>query len=361
MPKLIKPVRDRSNTFTDLHLMPYNDVFIATLNDRFGRLAGALESLRAEFDFGVAGNTPMNGVGQVYSGTHAQRLATTGAGAGLVVVETDRTVAYVNGYFAGGVMASTGNKPTDLGLKDKGFEYWDTDQTTLYRWSGSRWDYQMGTWREALLADIPDTADLGPGDEGLLFYAEDFGHLYRFNGTDWEFAPGDGGSGYMQFCIEAPNDGRLWALCDGSTGVDRALPDGTTESIDLPNLVGNYIKGGSSYDGGTEDAVQPVLEGDVDEDLDDPALETDDAGGHTHSVSGPSDTNRFAIDVGGLDAASYSHIHTLGTEPDHKHGLGDLTHRHNVTMKEAEGDPHGLWFTTIGENPHVVMLPYMRL
>lgn len=356
MPKLITPTKDRTNTFTDLHLMKYDDVFIATLNDRFGRLAGAIDSLRNELDFSV-GKTSLNGVGQVYSGTHAQRLATTGAGAGLVVVETDRTVAYVNGYFAGGVMASTGNKPTDLGTRDKGFEYWDTDQTTLYRWNGSRWDYQMGTW-QGILADIPATADLGPGDEGLLYYAIDFGHTYRFDGTDWKFAPGDPGSGWVGFFIEVPNNDGLWALCDGSV-VDRALPDGTTASITLPQLSGGaYVKGASSYSGGLNDAIPPEFSGHVIESTDPTGAGT--AHTHSHSMGGPDNTD--VVSTGGVSTipvAGQAHVHslTIGNESTHTH---PNTHVHEIAMT-ADAGLTGMVVDVIGEPANVEFLPYMRL
>ena len=144
--------------------------------------------------------------------------------------------------------------------KAAGDVYWATDRGVAWINISSVWNYLFGTHR-ALLASKPTlTAD----DAGYLFYATDYFHLHRWTGSAWTFAPGDDGSAYIGWYIEAPNQG-YWQLCNGSTAaVDQ--PTATTSNVVTPNLavysstftdqfagsqtiVGAYILGSDTYTG----------------------------------------------------------------------------------------------------------------
>ena len=188
------------------------------------------------------------------------------------------------------------------------------------------------------LADIP--AALTEEDEGYLYYAADYKRQYYWNGTAWERAPGEAPHHYAWFDAD-PGDG--WALADGSS-VTQTTDDGGTESHNVVDLIGYYVKGASSV-AGPNAAVAPGFT--------DPAISTDAAGITTTdsgnaSIGGPSATTIVQAGAGATVASS-GHNHA---DSGHTHGITDPSHTHTASGGAVDAT---------GEPANQELLPYYRL
>lgn len=122
------------------------------------------------------------------------------------------------------------------------FYYCDYDPT-VDPTNEHKWLYLSGTYRNTL-ANKPTGLTLV--DTGRLFYATDFAHLYRWDGGSWSFAPGDDGSGYIGWYIQAPNTPssgssyQPWEVCAG-VPVTISTSAATTESVTPPNFTASTV------------------------------------------------------------------------------------------------------------------------
>lgn len=151
-----------------------------------------------------------------------------------------------------------------------GWFYWetsqslpDTDRTVLYLSVGNAWEY-VGGIMQATQATLP--ADLGAGDAGFLADVTDYAHRLQWSGSGWGFAPGDEGSGRVEGFLVDPNPTTGWHLCDGAAGVTYLKSDGTTGTVNLPDLVSTaaqaaYLKFGSPASSTVNPAVAPAFTG----------------------------------------------------------------------------------------------------
>ncbi len=178
----------------------------------------------------LAGTVATFPTGTVIFDTHANRVNyAASVNAGKIYFETDRYVLY------GAASVPTSTVPIFT------------------------WIYMAGQMF-ATQATLP--TDLGINDAEFLATVDDYGHILRWNisGTPhWEWAPGDPGSGMMQF-FEVDPTGPGWHLYDGSS-VSYLKSDGTLGGpITLPDLVSSpsYIKAGTPNTGVTA-AVAPTI------------------------------------------------------------------------------------------------------
>ncbi len=259
------------------------------------QLVAATDPKRFQTALSIGGDAPLNITqliggqgGALYTGTHADRLATAPA-LGNWFYETDRNALYGAPAPAGTtwqlIVGSEGGsdaaKPADLTATDIGYLWFSQDRGTLLRWTGATWKWEVGTyaanfasrptagtlsaasgvlfaatdlgsqlwrfvgggplWQYAgggeptrdTLVNI--TGGLASEDEGYLFDATDYDRVYRWNGSAYADAPGQPARYGITLYDGAP-DTNGWALCDGAT-VDVSQPDGTETSLVLPDLV----------------------------------------------------------------------------------------------------------------------------
>ncbi len=136
-----------------------------------------------------------NSVGQVFAGTHAERLA-----------------SYPAAKYSDGTL------------------FYETDRFVLYVDVSGVWNYAAGTSRSMQNA-LP--ADLGAADIGFLTWVTDYQHLLWWAGQGWGWGPGESGSGMVESFAVAPGSG--WTICDGSEATILQA-DGTTLAINTPRI-----------------------------------------------------------------------------------------------------------------------------
>ncbi len=100
--------------------------------------------------------------------------------------------------------------------------------------------------------------NLGLANAGTEYWATDYNHLYVWSGLTWAAGPNETWN-YVGWFIGTPSTDK-WQLCDGSS-VTTSTATALTTSITVPNLIGVYIKGGSSYTGSIIPATAPTLSG----------------------------------------------------------------------------------------------------
>lgn len=225
--------------------------------------------------------------------THAERLLLdiTTLQDGTAVWENDREALY-QVQLIGGVNTWTplmtrpnrdGSLYGDLGTEDAGFATFISVDGYTARWSGSNWNYYLGslvntfanrpnlaladrgflfiasdrgyqTWRKM---DVPNDwllmegvggpmvgtlspdqkPTLGANDAGFRFASSDFDRVYRWTGAAWADAPGQPARGTIAYFDDTLLPGTGWALCDGGA-VTRSTSTGTTAAFTTPNLTG---------------------------------------------------------------------------------------------------------------------------
>lgn len=183
-------------------------------------------------------------------------------------------------------------------------------------------------------ANLP--TNFGPGDTGRIVYVTDYAHLLMWTGSGWTWGPGDSGSGMMQL-FEVDPTGAGWHLYDGTANVKYLKSDGTTGTVNLPDLTSvpanaAYPKGGSP-NSGPNAATAPTLSG-----------QTDNA---STGVTIPANTGSASLIsgavAGGVSVASGAHTHPEGpvTDPQHHHTL-------SAASVSATGEPRNIvrrpWF-----------------
>lgn len=165
---------------------PFGPELIRIINDRLRRIAGAGDSTRAQVSTLIESVNTVTSANLV-SGPHTNRLLLAGEGTGVAFYETDRTVLYVDGFYAGGVHVDVlANIPTDVSTNDVGFLFWATDVEIVWRWDGAVWKYLKGTHRD-VYANLPT---LTVNDAGYLFYATDRLITWRWDGAFWIYVDG---------------------------------------------------------------------------------------------------------------------------------------------------------------------------
>ena len=284
----------------------------------------------------------------VLYGTHAQRLA-RGPGTvatGTLFYETDRAAIYQTQDSAGTIiwalvmcrpLRTDATKPADLVVADAGFAWFDQVAGVTYRWSGTAWNYYLGSlvdvfanrpaaaladrgflfiasdrgyhvWRKGstdwvllegvggptlgTLANI--TTGLTTDDAGYAYEATDFNRAYRWSGTAWADAPGAPARYEIGSFAAAPEPAAGWALCNGAS-VTRSTATGGSTAFTTPDLITNKpVIRGHSIAGGTGGAAT-----------------------HTHAVD-PPDTTSGANSTGqvvqsgtGATVAADAHTHQV--------------------------------------------------
>lgn len=277
--------------------------------------------------------------GLVRTGTWAQLQATVAGDVkdGTLFLVTDRGAMYQSRsanrlsnwiLITGELRGLYADRPADFGANDAGFRFTASDQTVTYRFDGSTWKYESGTMRDDLV-NIPGT--LGTDDEGFSFWAQDFRHLYRWDGTAWDYADEDR-AGRLIHWDNDPGSG--WQVCDGSTGITTSKADGTTDTIDVPDLTDVYLRGGA-YTGAVNPASGTLGLTGV----------TGDEDAHTHEVttagsvtSAPSAT--VAVQSGaGTNVPTAAHTHTESGQT--VTSAAGSAHHHDLTgaVVDLTGDP----------------------
>jgi hypothetical protein len=198
----------------------------------------------------------------------------------------------------------------------------EVDRDVIYQSQDEGWWYLTGTMR-GLIAAKPT---LGKLDEGFLYYATDYARLFRWTGTAWTRAPGERPTCEIAFFTVAPTTG--WLLCDGGSGTRTTDTAGTT-AVTTPDLVGQFVKGASSYSG----SVNPGTAGGAEVDIN-----------HTHSTAVTS------AGSGGVNVAP------AGATPVSGGG-----HNHTVDVPALGVTIVPVTFTSPPEPPYMELLPYMRL
>lgn len=128
------------------------------------------------------------------------------------------------------------------------------------------------------------------------YYAIDFDRWFLWTGVAWLGENYDAGS--IHWFATAPTT-LGWQLCDGSAGVVRSMPDGTTSTITVPNLIGSYVKATSTYVAPAA-AIAPGISG-----------STAGEAAHTHGIGSIAAANESAHAHGiGSYAAANESSHT---------------------------------------------------
>lgn len=248
------------------------------------------------------GGTPLNlqsllptqGVATLLEGTHGDRLVLYPASAypiGSLFYETDRMVLYavVNSggtpvwqYLAGTFVAVYANRPTDLGVNDRGFQLFVTVQAHTMYWIGTAWIFL------------------------------------------------DSGGGYISDFVATPPASLGWQLCDGTatdylvlSGADLALTAFTTpDEVTAPS--GVYHKSIAAYTGTINAATAGAISGLT-------AVQT------TGITVGAHPTTQIT-DVAGTDNYAFTGA------ADNQHGVTDPGHQHlfGTIAVDATGQPRNL-------------------
>lgn len=354
-------------------------------------------------------------------GTHAQRtaLAPGGVPDATLFYETDRAAIYQAELVSGVAqwtlvlcrpLRTSDTKPVDLTTTDVGFTWFQSDEGVTYRWSGSAWNYYLGSLVTTFSA-LPDPA---LADRGFLFIASDYGyHVWRKGATQWVLLEGVGGpmrgtispdqkpaaatiegttvtsvgfrfestdyarqyrfSGsvyadadgqptrgmvsYFASTLTPLGVGVYWVVCDGTT-VTRSKGDGTTTSYVTDDLVSatRFIRSSTASLGGTGGSATTHTHS-----VDPP--NTTSAGPSTANTGTPSSnttstpTGTVAVQSGaGTTVASDTHTHDMA---NHTHSLSSHTHDVNIAAF-ASAAPSG----TSGADalpPYMNLTPYVRL
>jgi hypothetical protein len=282
---------------------------ITALNDRLRRISDAL------------GSTPTQAVAAPVAiyGTHTARIGRRTPADGTLYIETDRSgvVYQARGaqwaYISGMMQADWASLPTDLGLADTGFAYFDSVNSL---------------------------------------------HIWQWNGTAWEWGPGDRHSGeFGQFDAD-PGTG--WHVCDGSINQTKYAADGTrVTTFTVPDQREFYLKASATYTGVGVVAAAPGLTGLT-------------ASGtavitplNTASGSANITVSAIPVDTGsgqvaqsgtGVTVAAHPHIHAAPAAVDagHVHSVApvDGGHTHGVGTLAVDGT---------ATPPTFAVNPYYRL
>lgn len=175
------------------------------------------------------------------------------------------------------------------------------------------------------LANLPV---LTSEDSGFIVYVTDFNHTLQWDGTTWQWGPGDSGSGYFGFFLQAPTAGG-WHLCDGSS-VEMLNADGTTTLVALPNYSSNpYLKVGTSASAGPN---APSGESES-------VSAGTPAGTNAAKVSGTESADATVQSGSGASVAAAGHTHTVAGQTFtgsamavHQHGPGTIDLQNTVLM-----------------------------
>lgn len=213
------------------------------------------------------------------------------------------------------------------------------------------WVYYSGTYRAAI-ADLPTTgfdgAVIGSDDSGLTFHETTWNHVLQWDTTTnlaWDWGPGEPGSGMGPVLFEIDPAGLGWHLYDGTASVPYLKADGTTGTVNLPDLTSSgalaaFLKGGGTNSGPTA-AIAPTISGHTEL-----ALTGISVSGGSGATSG----------TGAADNTGTSSIAVL-TPPLAGGGGGgavtDPMHQHNLTSGNAP-------ISATGEPRKLVRRPWFR-
>jgi len=295
------------------------------------------------------GNAPLNltslpgipaQVSQIIQDTHANRIALYPAAnyPNTVFWETDRLVLYVSEagtwkYVSGVNVNTFSNRPADLGTGDVGFQFYASDFTVGWRWSGTAFEYRYGIYErtQAQLAAL--AALLAASDVGFLVDVTDYEHILKWTGTAWSFQAGDG-SGHVVMGKpdgSAPNGG-VWGLCDG-TAYTVLNGVGTTSNLTTQNLTGEVFLKGATAVAGQQAAVRATWE---------VAAITDNASAGTPAGSIGNNDSSVAVQSGAgttVAADPHSHSFTGSAMGNHQHALSDANAQLKVPSEANGGLP----------------------
>lgn len=127
-----------------------------------------------------------------------------------------------------------------------GTVYYETDTTVSYMVqspaAGKAWLYYNGIYINTL-ANIPTY--LGVNDKNFTFDASDYVHIWVWSGSAWNFALGSSGlyaaGSYASFAAPAFVPAGLWHAADGGTYAV-AQNDATLTNVVTPNVSGSYLR-----------------------------------------------------------------------------------------------------------------------
>jgi hypothetical protein len=131
------------------------------------------------------------------------------------------------------------------------------------------WELVVGKMSGTINSPDQKPSDLGVYDKGFEFESSDFSRIFEWTGSVWHDLPGQPVRGVFSLDSAPAENG--WHLCDGSTNVSKSLPNGTTTLVTVPNLVGAYPKYGNAFTGAVVAAIAPTLSGSL--------------ASHTHTVT----------------------------------------------------------------------------
>lgn len=94
---------------------------------------------------------------------------------------------------------------------------------------------------------------------GQLVYVTDYNHLLIWIGSAFQWAPGECESDWFQMRASPPAS-LGWQICDGTTGVNFLMSDGTLGTRDLPDVTsGAYARCSNTYDLTITSAAVPTV------------------------------------------------------------------------------------------------------
>jgi hypothetical protein len=146
----------------------------------------------------------------------------------------------------------------------KGAEYYETDTTLIYIGTGSAWLYLSGTYQLVQAKVVAFGATLGVNDTGLLIDVTDFAHVLRWTGTTLTFNDPADMPGRIEGFLVDPFPATGWQLCAGNNNVAYLKSNGTTGTVNLPNLTSNannaaFLVFGSPSSSNVNAAKSPTL------------------------------------------------------------------------------------------------------
>ncbi len=224
----------------------------------------------------------------VIYGTHALRLITVPVSVtGYVFVETDRFQAeyYSNGLqwvaVCGVGVGSFETRWTGLNSFDAGLTWIETSRNNAaglppypnYRWDGNNWNFLGGEFYRnqngltALANTFSANNSANGNDVGARVNVIDFHHQLQWQGNNgWTWGPDDdlrAGEGPI-FREVDPSPATGWQLYAGNNNVTYLKSDGTTGSVNLPNLVSAnnvaFLQAGN-VNSNINPAVAPIFTG----------------------------------------------------------------------------------------------------
>lgn len=240
------------------------------------------------------------------------------------------------------------------------------DSGVLFRYSlpDLTWRYMNGRLfrTQSQLATL--AALLSGVHTGLLVDVTDYAHVLRWTGAAWSYDdPADFPTRIVGFDV---NPGTGWHLCDGTAAVPYLKSDGTTATLNLPDLVAAgasaaYLKLGSPASLTPNAATASTFTGGSYTPAGTNSAPTFTGTGGT-TGSGAANIQNFAAATGVTNTTNNINVSATHTHTDsgHTHSFTPVGTVSAPTFTGSAGSITGTISTT-GEPRNLILRPYIRL